>query len=108
MHHLPPWTEPSLVRILKREYCSQVAPILPCPSMSRQIPSAILDPVLVETLAQLEHQVFNFKTLADAQTEDNHGIIICDVLKIAKLGDALHLHQVHLDTIVLDLMGPVP
>ncbi len=53
--------------------------------MSRQIPSDILEPVLAETLAQLEHQAFNFETLADVQTEDDHGVIICDVIEIAEL-----------------------
>ncbi len=53
--------------------------------MSHQIPSDVLEPVLAEALAQLEHQVFNFKTLADAQTEDDHGVIICDTLEIAEL-----------------------
>ncbi len=37
------------------------------------------------SLAQLEHQVFNFEMLADAQTEDDHGVIICDVLEITEL-----------------------
>ncbi len=50
-----------------------------------QVPSAILEPVLAEALVQLEHQVFNFETLADAQTGDNHGVIICDTLEIAEL-----------------------
>ncbi len=53
--------------------------------MTRHIPSDVLEPVLAETLAQLERQAFNFETLADAQTEDDHGVIICDVLEIAKL-----------------------
>ncbi len=53
--------------------------------MSHQIPSDVLEPILAETLAQLKHQVFNFEMLADAQTEDDHGVIICDVLKIADL-----------------------
>ncbi len=53
--------------------------------MARHIPSDVLEPVLVETLAQLERQVFNFEMLADAQTEDDHGVIICDVLEIAEL-----------------------
>ncbi len=55
------------------------------PRMSCQIPSGVLEPVLAETLAQLECQVFNFETLADAQTEDDHGVIICNVLEIADL-----------------------
>ncbi len=55
------------------------------PRMSCQIPSDVLAPVLAETLAQLEHQVFNFETLADAQTEDDHSVIICDILEIADL-----------------------
>ncbi len=58
---------------------------LSSPHMSHQIPSDILEPVLAETLAQLEHQVFNFETLADAQTEGDHSVIICDVLEIAEL-----------------------
>ncbi len=53
--------------------------------MLRQIPSAILEPILTRALAQLERQVFNFETLADVQTEDDHGVIICDTLEIAEL-----------------------
>ncbi len=58
---------------------------LSLPRMSRQIPPDVLEPVLTESLAQLERQVFDFKTLADAQTEDDHSTIICDALEIAEL-----------------------
>lgn len=53
--------------------------------MSRQIPADVLEPVLTESLAQLDRQVFDFETLADAQTEGDHGTIICDTLEIADL-----------------------
>lgn len=53
--------------------------------MSRQIPADVLEPVLAESLAQLDRQVFDFETLADAQTEGDHGTIICDALEIADL-----------------------
>ncbi len=53
--------------------------------MSRQIPPDVLEPVLAESLAQLECQVFDFETLADVQTGDHHGTIICDALEIADL-----------------------
>ncbi len=58
---------------------------LSSPHMTCHIPSDVLEPVLAETLAQLERQVFNFDTLADAQNKDDHGVIICDVLEIAEL-----------------------
>ncbi len=63
---------------MDRAHCSS-------PRMLRQIPSDIMEPVLAETLAQLKHQVFNFETLADVQTKDDHGVIICDILEIANL-----------------------